>query len=183
MNHRQLPGFYDITDRKGLLEGVRNGKQLSMERMVLGHTRLAARIVNSLAYQWRMLYYRDELDLVAYTAIVIAVNRVQEGRMRHDDFTSYIACYIHGYVKKAIKKARKLFPLEYDKSQCDANLFDTLDTIHSVCKNETERKIVDLRRKGYTDKEVSEVVGLTKGRITQIRHELRTRFNRKVNNE
>ncbi len=184
MNYRKLPGIYDIENGESLLEGVRNGDTLSFDRMVLGHTRIAARIVNSLAHQWQVLYLRSDLDSVAYVAIVIAVNNIREKRLRHDNFTSYIACYVRGYVRDAIKKAKKYAPLEYELScvDCGPVVIDTVDEIYSVCHSATERKIFDLRRQGCTDMDISKKLKCHRSRITQIRLELKARFNRKVQN-
>ncbi len=184
MNYRKLPGIYDIENGASLLEGVKNGDTLSFERMVLGHTRIAARIVNSLTHKWRVWHLRNDLDSVAYLAIVTAVSNIRERRVKRDNFTSYIACFIRGHVRHAIKKAKKWGPLEYEPSFCDRGIdtLDTLDEIYSVCENDTERRIVNLRIKGFTDEEISLALMCHRSRITQIRKKLKVRFNRKTKN-
>ncbi len=182
MNYRKLPGIYDIENGEKLLECVRNGDTLSFEKMVLGHTRIAARIVNSLVNSWKLWHLRDDLDSVAYVAIVTAVNNIREGRMQHDDFTSYIACCIRGYVGHEIKKAKKYAPMNFElyHGNRDIWVIDVLDEIYSVCKNDTERSILDLRIQRYTDAEISATLGCDRSRVTQIRRELKSRFTRKA---
>jgi RNA polymerase sigma factor (sigma-70 family) len=62
----------------------------------------------------------------------------------------------------------KLLPLPEKRSECRQEPIKLDQVLDKVCKNEKERKIMEMRRSGYTLKQIGHTVHLTTERIRQI---------------
>jgi RNA polymerase sigma factor (sigma-70 family) len=62
----------------------------------------------------------------------------------------------------------KLLPLPNKRSDCQQGPMNLDQVLDKVCKNERQRKIMEMRRNGYTLKEIGQAMYLTAERIRQI---------------
>lgn len=68
-------------------------------------------------------------------------------------------------------------PFDLERIQYEENdLTDVYETLDAICDTEQERLVLTLRETGKTDEQVSEILGLSRRRVTQIRNELHERY-------
>lgn len=184
-----------------LLENVRAGDKEAFDKMVLGHTRLAASIVNSYIRKNRIIFLVDELDSAAREGIVVAVDRIKNGHLSHDNFTGYIIYYIHEYIRKLLNRHFRVHfqqeesfypfkPIWYtsylervsDSYQNFEELVDLLDQLSTITKTDFEKRVIELRSQKYTDRETAEKLNVPETTVARTRHKLKKRLANERNN-
>jgi len=159
------------------LENVKAGNKKDFDEMILGHTRLAASIVNRYIRKHGVTFLVDELDGAAFEGIVIAVDRIRKGHLSHDNFTGYIIYYIHEYIRKELKK---LLSRVHQSSEPfidpGPTLIDLWDQLSKITKTDFEKKVIKLRSQKYTDKEVAVKLNVSETTVARTRHKLKKRF-------
>lgn len=183
-----------IENIQEILERVREGNREARDTLILGHLRLATSIVN------RYLSYlnsnhsvmADDLDGAAIEGIVDAVDRIEKGKMQHDNVTGYIVYSIHNSINRCLKKSIPIHVPRNHKIPCflslDENhhvkegwhefhdLVEVKDELDNLIQNEIERKLIDLKIMGHSDTEVAAILGLNRTKLIRMKQSLRERY-------
>jgi len=187
-NHN-FPKQIDSDELQIVLEKVRKGDSDAIETMILGHCRLALSIVNRYLSVFN-INDSEDLDSAAIQGIVIAVNLIVKGRLKHNNPTGYIVTYIHQYITEYIyhssvvyfpRRSRQI-PIEIFHDSIGVENTCTLeiwDSVLSITENDIEKQILKLRSQDYTDSEIGEKLGLSRLKVFRIRHNLLDRWRRK----
>ena len=187
-NHN-FPEPIDSEELLKVLEKVRKGNSDAIETMILGHCRLAMSIVNRYLTIFHINNHED-LDCAAIQGIVVAVNLIVKGNLKHNNVTGYIVCYIHQYITDYIyhdttvysprrKQPILIEVLDNSIGMETFNNFEIWDSLLSIANDDTEKQILKLRSKRYTDSEIGEILGLSRLKVFRIRHDLFNRWKRK----
>lgn len=189
----ELPKRIPEKDMPDLLRGVRERDPEAINIMILGHIRLAISIVSHFLCRCGLSQYAAELDGVAMEAVVVAVNRIADGKMKnHDNATGFITLHVRYHIEKAahnyppvhvprgkeLPRTQSLSDLALGKGELIYEI-EILDMIESIVTNDTERRILELRRIGHTDAEIGEILEFPRLKVHRIRHKLLDRYSRK----
>lgn len=172
------------------LELIRKGNTEAKNELIMCHVRLAISIVDRYILKFNCRHLDDELDDAAIEGVIVAIDRVQRGYLKHDNVTAYIVVVVHRYISDCLRKSsliptprghvyRKSVQIQEDNVCCDPKTsLETRDLINCTIKNEQERRVVDLKIKGFTDKEVGEIMDIPQITVFRIRQTLKTRYER-----
>ncbi len=177
-----------------LLKRVREGNSEAIEKMILGHIRLAFSIVSR--YTDSFPYLVDDLKSAAMMGIIIAVNKIAKNSMAaHDNVTGYIVVNVNYAIRReiqnnlAIQSPRDkevlrvtnstLYNVGTRHSQLSSQLYEIWDSVDSLTEDQLEKQILELRSEGHTDNEVAEFLGLSRSSVTRIRKNLFEKYRRK----
>ena len=154
------------------------------DELIESHMRLANKIANSYDGD------RDEMVSAAYVGLCVAVDRIKEKGLRHNNVTAYIGRYIHQHVQETrrkdcviphprgeqIRQAHSLL----DTGKSAFSDFEINDILEQITQTPVEEKIIMLRRHGYTDAQISVKLDTPQSSVTRTRHRLLNRFNTEV---
>jgi len=181
-----------------LLTRLKAGEDVRAE-LISSNLGLVRTIVGSFVRSMPNVYYLDQ-DLVSegHIALVEAVDALK-GRPHDENVTRYIARVINNRLSKFIREETSLVPhrtqLDYEteSERVDAPTVKTvglivrlketpeptelLDAIYAACQSDNDRVIVDLRRKGYKDEYIANVLNLSFQRIFQLRTAIEERYD------
>ena len=184
----------DDVEKLKLLKRVREGDSEAVEKMILGHVRLAFSIVNR--YVNSFPYFVDDLKSAAMMGIVIAVNKIAENSMAaHDNVTGYIVINVNYAIRREIQnsfvirtpRGKKVVSMT-DLTQCNlvkrhsqpsSQLYEIWDAVDSLTEDQLEKQILELRSEGHTDNKVADFLGLSRSSVTRIRKNLFEKYRRK----
>lgn len=186
---------FKIEDKRKLelLKLVRKGNTEAKNELILGHVRLAVSIVDRYIIIYSCRHSDDMLDSAAIEGLTVAVNRVEQGHLKHDNVTGYIIKFIHNYISECLRKLPPVYTprghsypryvgaemLEIMVQEDNPHaLIVVKDLIDCTIRNERERRIVDLRIIGYTDKEIAKIMDIPQVSVFRIRQTLKQRFER-----
>lgn len=188
-----------IGDDKKLevLQRVRAGDPTAINQMIMSHIRLVLLLVNR--HLHNCPHYGYDLDSVAMLGVVNCVHKIANGAMaNHDNITGYITKHIHGLIQREIGKSHivptpRSVPnivttnhgtLGYrTNADGDMAIIDLRDALEHLVENRRERRILELREKGYTDQEVGEILGISQWTVRLIRLELYRRYRQQQKEE
>lgn len=206
LSTRNFPVKIEDERKLELLKLIREGSVEAKNELILGHVRLAVSIVDRYIGNFGCKFLDEELDDAAIVGIVVAVNRIEQGHLKHDNVTGYIVMFIHNHVSSYLRKSfivpmprghpykrnisihssRNDRDKNYDPWARDTNpgaLLEVKDLIDCSIRNEQERRVVDLKIAGYTDKEVAKIMDMAQVTVFRIRQTLKTRFERLNRND
>lgn len=178
-----------------LLKLTREGNDEAQDELILGHVRLAVSIVDRYIVHFNCRYLDDELDDAAIEGIVVAVDRIRQGHLKHDNVTAYIVVVVHRFIADCLWKSSLVrvprghhyrwgTPIREDSVNCNpSKMIETRDLIDHVIRSKQERRIVDLRIAGYTDREIGKIMDIPKVTVFRTRQILKTRFERSNRND
>jgi len=186
-------------EKLDLLKRVRKNDKAAIDKMILSHLRLAISKANCYV---GIFHFISDLECAAMEGVVVAVNQIAKGKMaNHDNVTGYIISYVRRYILDAIRynpviytpreqRKRKIRSINGDipsepvtikrDPQLSIQEFELWDSVESLIKNDLERKILKLRRFGYTDTEIGKRIELSRLQVLRIRHSLYQRYQRKM---
>jgi hypothetical protein len=169
------------------------------EEIYKGHIRIAINIVSRYAIR----YFNKVDDLVSESmlGIAYALDKAPE-RLRDNGITPYIVTTVHGFIYKYITRdflvrsdyrtcTTKLpeqrsinLEKELDKKLSDpiniAMILDMLDFIINLepndCQRELKRTIIHLRKVGYNDQEIADMLNFSKKYIHKLRSEIKRKY-------
>jgi len=131
----------------------------------------------------------DEMVGAAMFGIVRAVDKIKDGQLEHDNITGYIVHYIHQECSESLRKnttiptprkkpPKHIFPLTATTSTSydDFNIVDFEDVLEKIIENDEERLIIELRREGFMDKAIAEILGISRSQVTKSRLRLAKRY-------
>jgi len=198
----QLKDFGDVEildddEKLEVLERVRARDPIAIDRMIKSHIRLVFLLVNRHLYNCP--HYGPDLVSVAILGVVNCVHKIANGLMsNHNNVTGYITQHIHGLLQREIGKSRVVptprsvpnivttnygAPSRRTNSDDGSTLVDLRDALEHLAKNRRERRILELREKGYTDQEVGKALGISQWSVRRIRLELYRRFQQQQKEE
>ena len=132
----------------------------------------------------------EEMVSAAMLGIVIAVDRIKKGIIKHINVTGYIIHYIHQNCTKALRldcvipvpqnNDTKIIvcPITDNNIEVTAiNMGELYETIEYITHTELERNVVFLRQQGHTDIEVASNLNVSRSIVTKTRKRLLERFN------
>lgn len=150
-----------------------------------------SKVDNHLRQFPEMAFYRDDITSAALVGLIKAVDAMQKKGFKKDaNPTGYIAATIENHITECIdenttivvphrtqKRARdEGKPIERPKFvsakdsekhfatllDADENAaFDLEEEIKACCQDESDLKIVSMRKEGYTDSEIAETIGMS----------------------
>lgn len=185
-----FPSCVDEVEKLKLLRQLREGNAEAKDKLILVHIRLAVSIVDRYIAEFNCRHLDDELDDAAIEAVVVAVNRVEQGHMKHDNITGYIVLWVHSLVSKCLRNSslvpaprghryRKSIPIDDSRTTNGSeDMSLVLDIINRIISTPEEQRIVDLKIASHTDKEVAKIMEIPQVRVQRIRQILRKRFER-----
>ncbi len=132
----------------------------------------------------------EEMVSAAMLGIVIAVDRIKKGIIKHINVTGYIIHYIHQHCAEALRSDcvipvpqnndTKIIvcPITDNNIEVTAiNMGELYETIEYITHTELERNVVFLRQQGHTDIEVASNLNVSRSIVTKTRKRLLERFN------
>ncbi len=147
------------------------------EELTRGFLRLVLGLVRE--YLGYAPYKRDVLVAEALYGLALAIDQAPDKLVnnRFDKFcTGYIRMSILNALFRDSGRKMKREPLSPDITSDKDSGNWVLETVESVVKSETERKIVNMKLEGYTAREIAEELGVTPTRIGQILSSIEGRF-------
>lgn len=165
--------------------------------MILGHCRLAISKVNHYIRRANCRRLGDEMDSVALEAVVVAVNHIANGRMaEHGNVGGYITEYVHKAMSECMRKSGVIdapvgknayipLPLIEDVTLAqgflrdDYNFIDMADELRACTVTKEEAQVLELKKRRYTDVEISARLGISRLAVHRIRRKLKTRFEKR----
>jgi hypothetical protein len=159
---------YDRDSVVDMIERVRKGT-LNRNVIIEGHLPLAMSKVHMALETWPSLaYLADDLASEAFLAVVEAVDKLIKTKVDDPYPTAYISTAIVNSLLEYIKSEGtiripkssdvKLY-IVGDDAACQLAVnnnttFDLDNLLEFLCSDDTDREIIRLGRKGYTDKEI-----------------------------
>ena len=151
---------------------------MDKDALIIEYMPVASNIARKYA---RYVEFKD-IEAEAFLGLVEAVNRIEQGKCKHENHGGYINKYITQYCHNYLKKFGYNSNISYDDITEDKhssfNKTDFDDTIESITQTEQEKQVITLRRQGLNDTEISEQLGLDRLTIRKIRKRLYNRFER-----
>ena len=192
---KDYPPRIEEKDLSLLLQRVREKDPDAIEKMILGHCRLAISISNRYLKRVGCYYLRNEMESAVLMAVVTAVNHVANDRMtEHDNVGGYIMNYIHLALSDCYRNNHTIhtprgvsqpiiLPLVENLTKgASSDLRELKDELRSVAKTAGEMKVLKLRSARYTDSEISTRLGISRLAVQRIRTKLKTRFEKREKN-
>ena len=119
----------------------------------------------------------DEMVSSAMVGLCEGIDRIKKNGLPHDNITGYLVHYIHQYCSDSYAKETKRPTLQlFDAPVSDFKRADFDDTLEKIIKTDRDRNIINLRRQGFNDWEVAELIGVDQATATRNRHILLKRF-------
>jgi len=160
------------------------------DQLILAHVRLALSIANRHIKRHNLSNLYDELNSAAVEGVIIAVDRILKGHLTHNDATPYIIKFIHHLINLCVSK-QPIVPSPRNRNNTKSHSFLDVhahhdnsgiagikETLDCIIRTRRERRIVDLRIKGYTDVQIGAIMGMPHQTIQRLRKILRKRFER-----
>jgi DNA-directed RNA polymerase specialized sigma subunit len=159
------------------------------------HMDVARRIAGRYVAKYNAYHYKKDLEGAAMLGLVEAVSRINDGRIKHDNYIGYICLYIHHHVRNEIRKNQTLVPPERNPRPIpcshlgiDVTCHDFSIDIHDLMEeleiamagDELMRRIVDLRIENRTDQEVADALGIGRLVVQRARQRLLSQW-REIN--
>jgi RNA polymerase sigma factor (sigma-70 family) len=188
-----------------LLARLRTRDEGAKKEAVLGYVRLSMSIVG----RYIAVLHSDRLanDLVgaAMEGIVVAIDRVANGEMKHDNLTAFVTTWVHKLISVELERRqvvkvpertvqdRRKKNLEAPPRPVRVDLNDPTvqrkvsrpsseddieikEILDRVVQNDLQKSILELRQQGKTDQEIAAELDLSKTSVFVIRKEMETRF-------
>jgi RNA polymerase sigma factor (sigma-70 family) len=136
--------------------------------------------------------FDDEWVSVAFLAVVQAVKRAQH-TLINDNITPYIISAVHSALSEFMAEDR-VIPIPYSTlrrnklqpptitNKGDAEIFShekqivARELLESACITPVDRKIIDMRVRGYTDSDIAKAIGISRQYVQTIRAKLEKRI-------
>ena len=132
----------------------------------------------------------DEMVSAAMLGIVVAVDRVKKGLVKHDNITGYIILYIHQHCAEALRVDCVIPVPQHNDTKIitcpitDKRMLATgprtgelYETLEFIIHTELEKEIIFLRQQHYTDTEVASNLNISRSTVTKTRKRLLERYN------
>lgn len=141
-------------------------------RMIKGFMRLGFSLVaNRAAEQYKET---DILVSVMFEEMIEALDAVKNGDISHDNVGGYLVLRIKGKLSRALRPLPKIL---VERKWTDKDRKCELDELcEKAVKSEMDQKILYFKLKGYTDLEVSEIMGLSRQKVGRVFTEICARF-------
>lgn len=190
LSTRNFPQKIEDERKLELLGLIRVGNKKAKDELILSHIRLVVSIVDRYISNFNCRYLADELEDAAIEGLIVAISRVEQGCLKHDNVTGYIVIIVHRYVSDCLRKSslipaprghifRQGIPIHEGSVSCNpGEMSEIRDLIDCSIRSKKERRVVDLKIKGFTDKEVGEIMDIPQTAVFRIRQTLKTRFER-----
>lgn len=184
-----------------LYPAVTKGDQVAVKSMIESNIPLVVSKVKSYIEQFpHVSHLYDDLMSAGFLGLVEAVNRMSSDRAVDNPHpTSYIGCWVqrrigeiaddqgdviasHRTQRRARKDDREL-PKHEPLGECNLDIhvdprsmIELRDQIDACCETDEDRAIMDLREKGYSDREISQQLNLPYTTTYMMRREVYSRF-------
>jgi RNA polymerase sigma factor (sigma-70 family) len=151
------------------------------------YTQVCRKIAWRYARSFNAVHLFDDLMGAAFCGVADARDRIAKGKVKHDNHTGYIFCYVHRYVREEIRRSSAIHvpqkskasltitPLKYDAPTDDPNfdLCDLNDELDAAINGDKMlRMIVDFRIEGRTDAEIGDLLGMSRLSVQRARKRL-----------
>jgi len=176
-----------------LIERLKKGENSDIsELLILGNLRLAYYIAHGFATNNKHL--KDDLISVAILALCRCVDGIKD-RLIDDNIGKYLAVNIRLSILDFLRKSKSLIVTPYgvpsvitiradDGVEYDDNseFLDILEMLRSLPKSDVESDVLELKILGHQQNEICEIMGISKGYVSQIMGRLRARYLKMLNN-
>jgi len=117
----------------------------------------------------------DEMVSSAMLGLCDGIDRIRKNGLSHDNITGYLVEYIHQHCWRAKSKTVSTTQL-FDVGSTGFDSVEFNDTLESIIETDRERKIINLRKEGFNDSKIAELIGVCQATVTNTRHALLKRF-------
>jgi RNA polymerase sigma factor (sigma-70 family) len=167
-------------ENKSLYARIKLGDEDARQQMITGHMPLVIHIVDKfIGTHPSIEYLRDDLMSEGFLALTESVTKLVVKDI--DEPTAYL----YSIVRRAVAGAACTVGDRPRATERDifgpnsSNEIDLLDELDAVCLTDTDRKLVELRRAGYSFHEIAEEIGKSHLSVWRDFDAIRTRFEQK----
>ena len=173
-----------------IVSELKAGNLSRKDQLILSHIRLAFAIAKRYIKKHNLSRLYDELNSAAAEGVIIAVDRISKGYLKHNNATGYIVKFVHNSIIQTWAK-QPIVPSPRNRNNTETHSFLDIhanfddskvisihETLDCIIRTQRERRIVDLRIKGYTDVQIGAIMGMPHQTIQRLRKILRKRFER-----
>lgn len=180
------------SELKVLVQRLRQGDNTVKSSIIEGHLGLAAQIVGRNVTVAENRRDTDDWVSEAFLAVCAAVDRAAENLV-DDNITPYIIASIHSMLARFIAENRLIYVpystfrlyqgtlqpvmtesfVDYEIKT--KNILEIQEIFDLACHTSTERKILDMRKRGYTDQEIGQAIGVHRMLIMRMRQTIEQR--------
>lgn len=175
---KNLPGKLEDSELQAIAAKVKLGDRAAGEKLILHHIRLGMAKVAEFAGSYPNK--TEELVSGMLWGLVRGTTLIEQGSLQHDNVTAYLMSHVIGSLKKTITRDRLVPRCRQikmrDRVTKSEPTSDLKELIKLSIQTEQEQRIIDFRLAGWNDPEIAEMMGLTKGRIQQIRSKVKDRL-------
>jgi len=192
---KSLPSRLPEEELEVIVQAYRDGKIEHRDSIIACHLRLAATIANRITKE--QAYRGDDAEGEAFLYLIIAVEEARTA-LQDNNITPYIIKAIRRGIRDFILTDKIVHTsattarrgVEFKEVEdSDAAIISieakqekpTLEfeeAITLAVHNEDERRIIDLKREGFTGDKIGEILGITEGRVSQLASPIKERFFR-----
>ena len=185
---------YNKENMDALAEQLRLGCRETRERMIEGYMPLVHSKVNKwLAIYPGLEYLEEDMVSEGYFAVVKSINNIETGEEPlRSNVTAYVStAIIHTIgdfldnvatirVPRRADATPPVIEQIIERPVQDADpvaMLEVLDMLEAACTTDTDRSIVDLLSRGYTEREVSSQLDIPQSTVNILRHEIHERYS------
>lgn len=180
----------EVENVEFLVNNLRKGDQSVIDKILKAHIRLTVSIASK--YASKVKSNSDEIVSAALYGLFHAIYKAPE-KLKDNNIAPWIASCVHRYcgeeviniLKKSVcsysslKRGRlsAIFePLNSDYEQKRDFSQELKECIESLAIDDLDLSIIKLRIEGYTDEDISQIIGIPKTNIFRRRKNLEQRF-------
>ena len=161
---------------KDYVERLRTGDKDVIAPIVLSHIRLIVSIVGQYLTSVSGLDPDDLVSISLVAALEVCNNLPTDGDITRC-IMSRTYSVIGNFVKRHIRYNQRHHGIgnvehAYNQSQ----MFELNEALAKAIETDDEKLIIDLRRKSYNDREISEILGISESIVAKLRNEVKRRF-------
>lgn len=174
-----------------LIKKVREGDTDAREEIILGYTRLVmAKVSTWVTLFPQVSHLSDDMVSEGLLAVIQAVDElIKTGDLEKGSLVAYIHTSIINNINRLLDEENTIrIPRTADNGPVvgpllnhptldnEYILFDFLEGLESLCLTDTEKRILHLRIKGFSDPEISKLLGISRSSIQVFRALLARRY-------
>ena len=192
-----------------LYSQVMVGDEQARQQMIEGNMALVGSKVNAFIREHpQVAQLRDDLCSAGYVGLVQAVNAMDKHKTpKNPNPTGYLSVAIYREIKRFVdseavisvpdrtqRDARKdnrhiKTPAVHQdisesyavqKKDTSLEMVELRDLLYSCCNSDDERRILQMREEGYSDRKIADAIGLSHTTTYMMRRELGKRFQNKL---
>ena len=174
-------------DNERLYEALLQGDRTAREQLVVNNMPLVVAIVDRRIQSDSSLeYLRDDLTSEGFVALTSAVNGLEKTRPENSNVTAYLGRAVEHDLTDLLRRNRRSSreqPSDVDYSKRSLASIDSLervdveDLLRHSCETAFEWNLIQLRRQGYTDREIASQYGIAHSTVVRRLKAIKRRYD------